>query len=127
MEFSRLEYWSGLPFPLPGNLPDPGMESRSPAPPALAGRFFTTSATWEALLVLCFFLGRYMERVNLGRWLSGKESSAGDAGQIPGLGRSPERGNGNSLRYSCLENLIDRGAWLATVHRVTKSQTQLSD
>jgi len=80
MGFSRQEYWSGLPFPLPGNLPDPGMESRSPAPPALAGRFFTTSATWEALLVLCFFLGRYMERVNLGRWLSGKESSAGDAG-----------------------------------------------
>ena len=78
--FSSQEYWSGLPFPLPGNLPDPGMESRSPAPPALAGRFFTTSATWEALLVLCFFLGRYMERVNLGRWLSGKESSAGDAG-----------------------------------------------
>ena len=80
MGFSRQKYWSGLPFPPPGNLPDPGMEPRSPASPGLAGRFFTTSATWEALLVLCFFLGGYMERVNLGRWLSGKESSAGDAG-----------------------------------------------
>ena len=80
MGFSRQKYWSGLPFAPPGNLPDPGMEPRSPASPGLAGRFFTTSATWEALLVLCFFLGGYMERVNLGRWLSGKESSAGDAG-----------------------------------------------
>ena len=39
MEFSRQEYWSGLPFPVPGDLPNPGMESASPA---LAGGFFTT-------------------------------------------------------------------------------------
>ena len=39
------KYWSGLPFPPPGDLPGPGIE---PASPALAGRFFTTSATWEA-------------------------------------------------------------------------------
>ena len=44
---------------------------------------------------------------------------------IPGLGRSPGEGNGNPLQYSCLENLMDRGAWRATVHGVTKSQTQL--
>ena len=44
-----------------------------------------------------------------------------DASSIPGLGRSPERGNGNPLQYSCLENPIDRGAWWATVHGVTKS------
>jgi len=51
MEFSRQEYWSGLLFPPLGNLPDPGKEPTSlasPASPALAGRFFTTSATWEA-------------------------------------------------------------------------------
>ena len=41
MEFSRQEYWSGLPFPPPGNLPNPGMELTSPVSPALAGRFFT--------------------------------------------------------------------------------------
>ena len=45
MESSRQEYWSGLSFPLPGDLPDPGVEPVSPASPALAGRFFTTSAT----------------------------------------------------------------------------------
>ena len=43
MEFSRQEYWSGLPFPSPGNLPDPGIEPRSLASPALAGGFFTTA------------------------------------------------------------------------------------
>ena len=51
----------------------------------------------------------------------------GDAGSIPGLGRSPGVGNGSPLQYSCLENSVDRGAWQATVHGVTKSQTQLSN
>ena len=49
--------------------------------------------------------------------------NAGDPGLIPGSGRVPEEGNGNPLRYSCLENPMDRGAWWATVHWVTKSQT----
>ena len=44
MEFSRQEYWSGLPFPPPGDLPDPGVELMSLASPALAGRFFTTES-----------------------------------------------------------------------------------
>ena len=43
-----------------------------------------------------------------------------DVGSIPGLGRSPGGGNGNPLRYSCLENPMDRGAWWATVHGVEK-------
>ena len=46
---------------------------------------------------------------------------------IPGLGRSPGVENGNPLQYSCLENSVDRGAWQAVVHGVTKSLTQLSD
>ena len=50
----------------------------------------------------------------------------GDAGSIPGLGRSLGGGNGNPLQYSCLENSTDRGAWWATVHKVTKTQKQLS-
>ena len=52
----------------------------------------------------------------------GKESacSAEDPGSILGLGRSPAEGNGNSLQYSCLVNLMDRGVWWATVHRATK-------
>ena len=51
--------------------------------------------------------------------------SAGDLGSIPGLGRSPGGGHGNPLQYSCLENLMDRGAWWATVHRITQRQTWL--
>ncbi|ELR62600.1 hypothetical protein M91_13191, partial [Bos mutus] len=46
MEFSRQEYHSGLPFPTPGDLPNPGIKPGSLASPALADRFFTTSATW---------------------------------------------------------------------------------
>ena len=49
--------------------------------------------------------------------------AAADAGSIPGSGRSPGEGSGNSLQYSCLENSMDRVAWWATVHGVTKSQT----
>ena len=58
-----------------------------------------------------------------------KESAgnAGDPGSILGWGRSPGEGNGNPLQYSCLENSVDRGAWWAAVHGVTKSQTRLSD
>ena len=56
-----------------------------------------------------------------------KEStcSTGDLHSIPGSRRSPREGNGNSLQYSCLENPMDRGAWWATVHGVTQSQTWL--
>ena len=47
----------------------------------------------------------------------------GDAGSIPGSGRSPEGGNGNPLQYPCLENPKDRGDWQSMVHWITKSQT----
>ena len=48
MGYFKQEYWSALPFPPPGDLPDPGIEPESPAFPALAGGFFTTEPTWEA-------------------------------------------------------------------------------
>ena len=54
------------------------------------------------------------------QWVKNLPANAedpGDIGSIPGLGRSPERGHGNPLQYSCLENPVDRGAWWATVHR----------
>ena len=53
--------------------------------------------------------------------------NAGDPGSVPGSGRSPGEGNGNALRYSCLENPMVRGAWQATIHGVAKSQTRLSN
>ena len=46
--------------------------------------------------------------------------NAGDPGSIPGSERSPGEGNGNPLQYSCLENPTDKGAWWATVHRVSR-------
>ena len=60
MGFSRQEYWSGLPCPPPGDLPNPGIEPSSLMSPALAGRFFTTSTTWKAqafsrTIVIYFF------------------------------------------------------------------------
>ena len=57
-----------------------------------------------------------------------KESpyNAGDPGSIPRSGRSPRDGNGNPLQYSCLENPMDRGAWRATVHGVTRVQHNLA-
>ena len=59
----------------------------------------------------------------------GKASACnvGDPGSVPGLGRSPGEGNGNPLQYSCLENPMDREAWQATIHRVSKGWTRLSD
>ena len=55
----------------------------------------------------------------------GKEygCNMGDPGSIPGSGRSPGEGHGNPLQHSCLENPMDRGAWQAAVHGVTKSRT----
>ena len=61
-------------------------------------------------------------------WLSGKESafSAGDADLIPGSGRAPGEGDGNLLQYCCPGNPMDRRAWRAAVHGVTKSRIGLS-
>ena len=73
-----------------------------------------------------YYLGT--NRNGFPRWLSGKESTcnAGGVGLIPGSGRSPGGGHDNPLQYSCLENLTDRGACQATVHRAAKSQTGLN-
>ena len=68
--------------------------------------------------------------MELPRWHSDKRihlptQKTGDMGSFPGLGRSPGGENGNSLQYSCQDNPMDRGAWRATIHRVTRSQTRL--
>ena len=91
MEFSRPEYWSELPFPSPGDFPNPGIEPRSP------------TLQVDSLPV------------------ENGKVSAYKAGSIPGLGRSPGEGNGNPIQYSWLENPMDGGAWWATVHGITKS------
>ena len=58
--FSRQEYWSGLPSSPPGDLPNPGIEPESLVSPALAGRFFTSSATWEALYICIYIFFSYV-------------------------------------------------------------------
>ena len=69
--------------------------------------------------------------VGLLKWLSGKNlpanvGAAGAMGWIPGLGRSPGGGNGNTLQYSYQDNPMDRGTWWATVYWVAKNWTELS-
>ena len=82
----------------------------------MSSEFLNLSRFLWQHLVLCFPSGS-----------DGKEfaCNAGDAGFIPGLGRSPEEGNGNPLQYSCLENPMDRGAWLSMGSQ--KSWTWLSN
>ena len=142
MGFSRQEYWSGLPFPSPGDLLDPGIEFTSPVSPALAGRFLplapsgkpggsdgkesTCTAGDAGDLGSIPGSGRSPGGGHGFRGSSeGKESTcdAGDMGLIPRSRRSPGGGNGNPLWYSCLGNPMDRGAWWATVHGVAKSWT----
>ena len=62
MGFSRQEYWSGLPFPPPGDLPNPGIELVSLTTPALAGGFFTARTTWQALISLGWALQKHQCR-----------------------------------------------------------------
>ena len=71
--------------------------------------------------------GMSVGRVPASSVVENPSANAGDVGLIPGSGRSPGEGNCNRLQYSCLDNPMDRGAWRATVHGVTKIQTHLSD
>ena len=74
-----------------------------------------------------FSLSPTMQGFTCGTDIKASACNVGDLGSIPGLGRSPGEVNGNPLQYSCLENSMDDGAWQATVHGITKSQTQLSN
>ena len=91
------------------------------------------SNDWATFTFTILKLGNFTLEI----WISGfpdssagKESACnagatGDTGSVPGLGRSPGAGHGNTLQYSCLKNPMDRGAWWATVHMVAQSRTQL--
>ena len=105
-----------------------------PLPTTLIKKLSKTHArqsVFSGILLLVLFWGVTMlkKQASLLWWLSSKESacSAGGLCSIPGSERSPGEVNGNSLQYSCLENLMDGGAWWTIVHGVAKSWTQLSD
>ena len=97
MGFPRQEYWNGLPFPPPGDLPNPGIEHWLLCV-SCTGRFFTTSATWDVE----------------------------DVGSIPGLGRFPGGGDGNPFQYSCLGNPMDSGAWDDSPDQIRSDQVAQS-
>ena len=95
----------------------------------------THSATYNHLLsIITSSYKAHSKMFNVGKvgfpdGSDGKECAcnAGHPGLIPGSGRSRGEGTGNPLQYSCLENFMDRGAWWATVHGVTKSWTWLTN
>ena len=150
MGFPKQEYWRGVPYPSPGDLPNSGIKPKSPAlqadylpsePPGkpknteVGTHLFSRESSWprNRTRVSCI-AGRFLtnwaiREVNVKYWgfpgsSAGKESTCnvGDLGSIPGLGRSPGEGNGYPLQYSGLENSMD-----CIVHGVTKHWTQLSD
>ena len=93
----------------------------------LACPFLLSPTGFDGRWLPCYELP-YGKALGLPWWLRGKETvcNAGDAGLIPGLGKSPGEGHDNPLQYSSLENPMDRGDWRATVHGATKSQHDLA-
>ena len=145
---ARILEYTGLPCPSPGDLTNPGIEPRSPAlqvdsfPSEPPGKHMRACFyNFCRFIVLSLF---FTELKSFYLWCDASQfkasqaapvvknlpANAGDirhVGSILGLGRSPRGGHGNPLQYSCLKNPMDRGAWRATVHRVTKSRIRLSD
>ena len=108
MGFFRQEYWSGLPCPPPGDLPDPGIEPVSLLFPALKGSALPRAPPGKPTCT-CH------------RWWLSWSPAMRETWLQPLLGRSPGEGKGYPLQYSGLENPMD-----CIVHEVIKSQTRLS-
>ena len=73
-----------------------------------------------------FLVAMHIWDSQVAQWSTAKVGGAEEVGSIPGSGRSPRRGNGNSLQYSCPENSMNRRAWQATVNGMAKTRTRLS-
>ena len=82
---------------------------------------FTLVCYWRLVKLAALHLGGASQVVLVAKNPPANAGDIRDSGSIPGCGRSPGEGHGNPLQYSCLENPMDRRAWQAAVHRVTKS------
>ena len=141
MGFSRQEYWTGLPFSSPGDLPDPAIKPRSPTLQANSLPFELPGNPNRGLDIEKEIekdrddsdRGRDREMIEIqteiekeATWASqvvpvvknplAKAGDIGDTGLIPRSGRSLGGGHGNPLQYAFLENPMNRGAWQSTVH-----------
>ena len=111
-----------------GNLEAKTVSCSEDGYPNLSTSLTSISIIYKTLLWLWNILLRSRQASQVVLVVKNLPANAGDIrdeGSPPGLGRSPGRGHGNALQYSCLGNPMDRGAWKAIVHRVSKSQTQL--
>ena len=135
MGFSRWEYWSGLPHPTSGDIPDTGIKPISPAAPALqmdslllshweSPRLHFVNLLWNRKKIMP--QGADQKSFALPSLVAQMIKNLPVIQEIPGLGRYPGEGNSNPLQYSCLENPMNRGVWEAIVHGVTKIQTWLN-
>ena len=117
MEFSQQEYWSGLSFPSPGNLPNLRIKPRSPALQAdsLPSETLESPITACESTIISGFAGDSVVKNP-----PANAEDAGDLSLIPELERFLGELNGNLIQYSCLENSMDRGVWWATVPGFTK-------
>ena len=86
----------------------------------------TSCCTAESVAGLAEYVSQNWSLFWIPRWCNSKECACRYRGSVPELGRSPGVENGNTLQYSYLENFMDRRAWWATVHGVTKGQSGLS-
>ena len=133
MGFSRQEYWSGLPFPSPGYLPDPGIEPRSPAlqadaltsEPPTCNSVSLWRRQWHPTPVL--LPGKsHGQRSLVGYSPWGREESdTTERLHFPFSFSCIGEGNGDPLQCSCLENPRDGGAWWAAIYGVPQSWTRL--
>ena len=120
-EVSRQAYWNGLPFPSPGNVPNSGIKAASLVFPELSVRFFTSWATREDIR-----LSLHKDKMNeMSRNLTGVLSDTEETFvYLLSLWHRPVItygvGNGNTLQYSCQDNLMGRGDWCTIVHGVTR-------
>ena len=106
MGFPRQEYWNGLPFASPEDLPDPGIEPVFPVSSALQADSSPAESSGKSLV----YRVHSETSCQVALVVKNPPANAGevrDLGSIPGLGRSPGGRNGSPLQYSCLENPMD--------------------